>query len=64
MVYSEITKGELETVCVGDRQFTTDEQQRAYIARKQRKAARAKAVREQRAKERDRQQEPDLQDAE
>ena len=38
-VYSEIAKGELETVCVGDRRFTTDEQQRAYIARKQRQSA-------------------------
>jgi hypothetical protein len=33
--YAEVAAGELETVCIGDRRFTTDEQQRAYIARKQ-----------------------------
>jgi hypothetical protein len=38
-LYAEIAAGELETVRIGDRQFTTDEQQRAYIARKQRRNA-------------------------
>jgi excisionase family DNA binding protein len=34
-VYNEINKGELKTVRIGDRQFTTDEQRRAFIRRKQ-----------------------------
>jgi hypothetical protein len=38
-LYAEIAAGELETTRIGDRQFTTDEQQRAYIARKQQAAA-------------------------
>jgi hypothetical protein len=38
-LYAEIAAGELETLQIGDRRFTTDEQQRAYIARKQRRNA-------------------------
>jgi excisionase family DNA binding protein len=41
LIYSEIAKGELQTTQIGDRRFTTNEQQRAYIARKQRQTARA-----------------------
>jgi transposase len=39
LLYAEIGKGELETTKIGDRRFTTDEQQRAYIGRKQRPRA-------------------------
>ena len=39
MLYREIAAGELETVRIGDRQFTTDDQQRAYVARKLRRQA-------------------------
>ena len=38
-LYDEIGQGELETTRIGDRRFTTDEQQRAYILRKQRQTA-------------------------
>ena len=34
--YTEVKAGLLQTTRIGDRQFTTDEQQRAYIACKQR----------------------------
>ena len=39
MLYAEIAAGKLETVKIGDRRFTTDEQQRAYIERRQRNGA-------------------------
>jgi hypothetical protein len=38
-LYAEMGAGEIEYVEIGDRRFTTDEQQRAYIARKQRRNA-------------------------
>jgi hypothetical protein len=37
MLYKAIKAGEIETIEIGDRRFTTDEHQRAYIARKQRR---------------------------
>jgi hypothetical protein len=39
LLYAEIAAGKLETVKIGDRRFTTAEQQRAYIERKQRNEA-------------------------
>jgi hypothetical protein len=39
--YAEVAAGEIETVQIGDRRFTTDEQQRRYVARKQRQTERA-----------------------
>jgi hypothetical protein len=34
LLYEEIAAGAIQTVKIGDRRFTTDEQQRAYIQRK------------------------------
>lgn len=36
-LYAEMAAGELDYVQIGDRRFTTDEHQRTYIARKQRR---------------------------
>jgi hypothetical protein len=39
MIYKEIARGDLKTVTIGDRRFTTEEQQRAYVERKLRQSA-------------------------
>jgi predicted site-specific integrase-resolvase len=38
-LYAEMAAGELDYVQIRDRRLTTDEQQRAYIERKQRRAS-------------------------
>lgn len=38
-LYAEMQTGELDYVMIGDRRLTTDQQQRAYIARKQHRNA-------------------------
>jgi excisionase family DNA binding protein len=37
--YAQVKAGELETVRIGDRQYTTEKQRRDFIACKQRKSA-------------------------
>jgi excisionase family DNA binding protein len=49
-IWMEIADGELETILVGDRRLITPQQAERWL---ERKAARAKTVREQRAKKRD-----------
>ena len=38
-LYAEMSAGDLEYVEIGDRRFTTEEQQRAFVARKTVRAA-------------------------